>query len=495
MLTLAIVSSDALCSSYKKKITKNIGASDLEILELKRGNEGFSKVYQEGLQKAKGDQVIFISDHVQIATSDWATKLSNQLSSSEYGALGVLGSIRLDEQGCWFGQKESMVGHVYFLEDKKRQEVCYSESFEENIIETITLDSSFFIVDKRRIKVGFDQGFCSREHFDTDFFFSNYKRGVSFGCSFLLKAVYTQLEPVDSGTFDESDIFKEKHKDLPYEIVPTIFIQKKEPSLKREPKLALLIPTHNASLETLNCLKSIEKHSKYKEMQIYLLDMASSKQELDLLEMYAIEHQNVRLLQFNHKHSPSVFKQVVQKHLADERLILFVSPYVVLLNDAISFAVQTYVENREVCGTVGIRLHQSDNRIHQLGLDLFSHESHEGFDLNIGHNAKGSAYKYKNSLMDNVLGCSTDFLLIARNLYEEVGGLNPEYLYSLSDFELNMNCIVQGKRNFINAKGVSYLLNNQENKFLEEDYMRLLGFVNKNIQFLNPFVKFYQSVS
>ena len=45
LLIIFFVSSDALCSSYKKKITKNIGASDLEILELKRGNEGFSKVY------------------------------------------------------------------------------------------------------------------------------------------------------------------------------------------------------------------------------------------------------------------------------------------------------------------------------------------------------------------------------------------------------------------------------------------------------------------
>jgi hypothetical protein len=490
MLTLAIVSSAELDPSLKKRIHKNSGVENCQIIEIKSGTN-FAKAYQEGLDQAQFDQIIFISDHIHIVTKDWALKLHNQLLNSEYGALGVLGSIRIDDEGQWFGQVESMLGRVYFLDEKKRHEVCYSESFEGDIVEALTLDASLFIVDKNRIKSGFDNKVSSREYFDTDFFFTNFKKGVSFGCSFLIKAVYTHLEPVSTPSESQISYFKSKHQDIAYELTPSIIIQKRRPTLKREPKLAIMIPTHNASLEALNCLKSIQQHSNYSQIQIYIVDMASSNQELDLLELHAIEHDNVRLLQFNHKHSPSIYKQVVQEHLDDERLLLFVSPYTVLINDAISFAVETYCNNREVCGTVGVRLHRADNRIHQLGLDLFSEESHEGFDLNIGLNAKGSAYKYKNVLMENVLGSSKDFMLISRSLYDEVGGLNTQYLYSLSDFELNMNCILQGKRNFINAKGVSYLLDNEEPKCLEEDYMRLLSFVNSNIETLTPFVKFY----
>jgi GT2 family glycosyltransferase len=97
----------------------------------------------------------------------------------------------------------------------------------------------------------------------------------------------------------------------------------------------------------------------------------------------------------------------------------------------------------------------------------------------------------------NSLGNTGAFLLINRQLFMDIGGFNESYIECFEDVELNMNCLIRGKKNISVCDAVAYhyesMSRNKSSDKIEKlnrDYFeRLHPFYLRNKQELNKFIR------
>ena len=69
-----------------------------------------------------------------------------------------------------------------------------------------------------------------------------------------------------------------------------------------------------------------------------------------------------------------------------------------------------------------------------------------------------------------------------------LGGFNKEYVFSLEDFELNIASILNGKKNHLVGSAVCYYTGMPVPKFLPDDFLTLVNYVNKHVETITPYV-------
>ena len=466
-----------------------VESADLQGIEvLYFSSSSFAKGYNEALNRAKNEVIVFIREDVLVPTKGWGEKLLERFEASSFGVLGVVGSIIVPMSGLLWEKEEPLVGRIWYESFDKQHEQKFSESFLGKEIPVVAIDDSLFAVHKGRLKAGFDEKFVSDSFYDLDFCTTNYQKKVKIGVIFEIKVLKLGMNPQDEMWEANRKRFVKKHKDLPLRLKPEIFLTSSTIKVDNPPRVALFIPSKGKLVELASCLESIYEHSKYPNLDIYVVDLGSSEEEIQSIREFIQNHQNTTLVEMKHDHLPTIYEEVITTVVSkDTELFLFCNSEVILLNDVISRMVKTYLEEPLNCGTLGVRMHTRNNMVRHFGLQLMSTHTDEGYELGLGYQGFQTAYKYQNKVVKGVLGSTRDFLMIPRKLYEELGGFNKEYMHSLEDFELNLRAILAGKKNVIVGTGVCYFLG-QEPKFLPTDFERLVAFVNKHVENITPYV-------
>jgi len=287
----------------------------------------------------------------------------------------------------------------------------------------------------------------------------------------------------DDSWLNNRKSFVSKHTThLPIRLKPEIIMNKGAVKLPKTPKVSMIIASRDKPVELASCLESIYEKSNYPNLEIYVIDLGSKAEDVKAIKEFIRNHGNTTLLQMNNEHLPTLYQTVIEEHIAsDTELLLFGDAEIILLNDAISRMVKVYLEEGENCGTLGVRMHAKNNMLRHFGLQLFSTETEDGFELGLGYLGYQSAYKYKNALVKNTIGSAKDFLMIPKKLYDELGGFNTDYLHSL-------RTILAGKKNIMVGTAVCYYLGIAVPKFFPEDFLALVNFVNDHIEVFTPYV-------
>ena len=158
---------------FQKEIQKNIGLINVEILEfINNGEKSLTQVYNEGLQMAKHNVVVFTHDDVLWDTNNWGKKVLKHFKKDpEYGIIGIAGTTDLLD-GRWWTLKESMTGIVNHKHDGKKWTNKYSDDQNEKIKDVVVIDGLFFAVQKDKLKHNFDEDFKGFHFYDISFSFS-----------------------------------------------------------------------------------------------------------------------------------------------------------------------------------------------------------------------------------------------------------------------------------------------------------------------------------
>ena len=467
-------------SSKKRKLAKEkqwAEGAGVTVHILHYAASSFAKGYNKGLNESKTDVVVFVRDDVEFPEAGWGKKILERFERSQCGILGVVGSIIVPMSGLVWEKEEPLVGRIWYEAFDQHHEQKFSEEFLEKEIPVVAVDDACFAVHKKRLKVGFDERFSSDSFYDLDVCVMNAQKKVKIGVIFDIKVLKLGMDPRDDAWLKNQKIFINKHKDLPMRLKPEIKVTQGSVSLEREPKVAAIVASKGKPVDLASCLESIYERTTYPNLEIYVVDLGSSEEDLDAIREFISHHPNTTLITKKHEHLPTLYEEVMQQISSDTELLLFFHPEVILLNDAITRMVKAYLENPEECGTIGLRMHTKSNMVRHFGLQLFSTISEDGYELGLGYQGFQSAYKYQNKVVRGILGSSKEFLMIPKALYQEVGGFNKEYIHSLEDFELNLRTILKGKKNILVGTGACYFLG-QEPKFLPSDFERLVTFVN-----------------
>jgi GT2 family glycosyltransferase len=444
--------------------------------------------YNRVLLEAKNDMIVFIDHHIDVKSENWGKILVDHFEKEDVGIIGVCGSLGLPATGCWWENHDLLVGRVWFKEKQHFWETRYSEIMPGKLIPVICADGIFLAVHRSRIKANFDEIFHHHYFFDIDFTFTNHLEGVQVAITFDIEVIVRQIH-YDKFYWDQNRrLFIEKYPQLPYLMTPQLILHEHDVEIHDGPKISIIIATKKASVELFSTLESIYEKSTYRRREIIIVDQSGSKEEQKKIKEFIKSHTDTRILSYRKRHLPSIYNEIVMFHLAkDSELVLFSRDNIILINDAISRMVQTLLENRAICGTVGARLHFADNFVRHFGLQLITMDTEEGLALGISHQGIKSCYGYQNGVVKNILGSSKDFLLISREVFAKVGGFNTSYEEGLEDCELNLRCILQGKVNFLAGDAVCYHLEEDLPTFKMQDYQRLANLVDDYFERLSPY--------
>ncbi len=486
MITFAYVAKEKNCD-FENHLRQSSGMISCEIIYCKEPS--FAKAYNTVLKKAKFDTICFIREDIVIQSKNWGKKFLDQFIKSDFAVVGIVGSIIVPMSGLVWEKEEPLVGRIWYETFEPRNEHRFSEVFPSKIIEVVTVDDAFFFVNRTRLKAKYDKTYKDDSFYELDFFLANYERGCKVGVTFDIKVLKTGYNPHDKSWYANQKMFVTKHKNLPFRLKPKIMVSDQPIKMERMPKVSIVISTKGKPVELASCLESIYAKTLYKNYEIIIVDQGSEPDEIKSIIEYIKGYSNTRFIELINEHKPSVVEQILEEHISeDTELLLFCDPEVILLNDAISRMVKAYVDDPNACGTLGIRMHTRNNMIRHFGLQLFSTETKEGFELGLGFQGYQSAYRYKNKVVKNVLGASKDFLMISKDLFKEVGGFNKSYMHSLEDFELNIKTILKGKKNLIVGNAVCYYLGQDVPKFMPDDFTHLVNFINQHVDTITPYV-------
>lgn len=486
MVTFAYVASSRNYS-LERNLIETSGLTGCEILYLKENH--FAKAYNTALKKAQHDVIVFVRHDVEIRNSGWGQKVLDQMERGKYGIVGTVGSLIVPMSGLVWEKEEPLVGRIWYETFDNKNENRFSEVFVGKLIEVVTIDDAFFIVDRRQVKKTFNKSYVGDSFYELDFCLENYERGVKIGVTFDVKVVKKEFNAHDTSWITNQKLFVKQHKNLPFRLKPHLIVSGGNVKPERSPKVTIIIESKGKPVELASCLDAIEAKTKYSNYEIIIVDLGSEPDEIRSIVEYIKGRTHIRLVEKNYEHAPSVIEEILEEEVdAETELLLFCHPEVLLLNDAISRMVKTYLEDPKHCGTLGIRMHNRQNMLRHFGLQLFSTETDEGFELGLGYQGFQSAYKYKNKLVKNILGSSKDFLMVPYALYKEIGGFNKHYLHSLEDFEFNIAAILHGRKNMLVGNAVCYYLGRDVPRFMPEDFTTLVNFINQHVDSVAPYV-------
>ena len=211
-----------------------------------------------------------------------------------------------------------------------------------------------------------------------------------------------------------------------------------------QPLVSLLIPTRN-KLDILKpCVESILEKTTYKNFEIIILDNQST--DLDILAWFReiqTNHQ-VKVLLYNHPFNYSAINNFGVRYAKGSIIGLINNDVEVISENWLSEMV-THSCRQEI-GCVGAKLYYSNGQIH-----------HAGVILGLGHVA-GHAHRFAErdadgyfgrlKLVQNYSAVTGACLLVRREIYEQVGGLNEQDLpVAYNDVDFCLRVQAAGYRN------------------------------------------------
>jgi GT2 family glycosyltransferase len=479
---------------FQEYIKKTIGVKEYEIYEIVNNNQkSLTECYNEGLDNTKNNIVVFCHDDI-LLKEGWGKKIINHFKNTEYGILGMAGTTDMSEIGRWWQDNTKMIGIVSHSHEGKTWENRYSANFEGDIIETVMLDGLFFVAHKERIKTRFDEDFKGFHFYDVDFTFNNHLNGVKVGVMFDIKITHKSIGMTNNEWEKNREQFVEKYKDkLPYNIKPEVKVEHKEIKLKENPKLGIIIPTKGNVNLLKQCVNSIHDNDSYTNFKIYIADTGSTDEEKKEIKDFISKMTHINLIEYDFYNFAVINNDVVENHLdRDTEVLLFCNNDIKLLNNTITRMMDVYLKNRKNVGTIGCRLHYGDNTVQHSGIMMFLHQNYQ---VGITHYGLRSYYTYHKETKKDILGNTGAFMMINKNLFQEIGGFDSSYRECFEDVQLNIECINRNKDNIFLGEAVCYHYESQtRNKSQEklkresEDYTKkLIPFILKNKKTYNYF--------
>jgi len=239
------------------------------------------------------------------------------------------------------------------------------------------------------------------------------------------------------------DYFKSKDKNISVDsgFLPNTY---KVNYAFEKPLVSLLIPTRDNYEILHKCVDSILAKTSYLNYEILVLDNETSCQKtLDYFKKIT-KHKNIKILEYHHPFNYSAINNFGVKHAKGE-IIGLVNNDVEVISEGWLSEMVSYVM-RDETGAVGAKLYYDNNTVQHAGVIIgiggVAGHSHKYFDK--------SEYGYFSRLkiVQNYSAVTGACLLVKKELYEEVGGLDEVNLkVAFNDVDFCLKLLEKGYKN------------------------------------------------
>lgn len=221
--------------------------------------------------------------------------------------------------------------------------------------------------------------------------------------------------------------------------------EKNIPLYKGSDLVTIVIPTKDHKEDLSKCIHSIYTKSTYSNFEIVIVNNNSEKPEtFDYFEKLKKEKANVRVIDLNCEFNYSFLNNYAVKHCAKGQ-------YILLLNNDIEVISPHWLENmlyyasQKDIGSVGAFLLFPDNTIQHAGVVM-------GKGGVAGHIYSGQASDisgvgYELKVPYNVSCCTAACLMIRKDVYQKMQGLNEDLKVAFNDVDFGLRLLEKGYRN------------------------------------------------
>lgn len=221
--------------------------------------------------------------------------------------------------------------------------------------------------------------------------------------------------------------------------VPTTYHIKYE--IDGNPLISVIIPNKDHTDDLDICLKSLYEKSSYKNFEVIIVENNSTeKATFEYYEAIAQKHGNVKIVKWEGNFNYSAINNFGVNYAKGE-FILLLNNDVEIINGSCLEEMLMFAQRKDV-GAVGAKLYYSDDTVQHagviLGLGGTAGHAHKHF----GRSHPG--YMARASIAQNLSACTAACLMMRRDVFDEVGGLDESFEVAFNDVDLCMKIRKKG---------------------------------------------------
>jgi len=442
-------------NKFKQHLLQTVGLKDVQILEFVNHNQySLSQVYNSGITQSIYNIVVCCHNDIKLE-KNWGKKLLEDFSNNNsFGIIGKAGSCYFPETGVyWDRMHYTMVGQVYHHPEGKKKWLNKYSTKLPFLIPVVTIDGLFISFDKTKIKHTFDETIGKFHFYDHLFCVPNYLDGVKIGVTSSFEIIHESVGQPNKEFFDSKEKFLEKWgSKLPLDLKPTeVYVpQIKVKPIKNVGKVAIIIPTKGKVEMLKKCVDSFHEHCDENLYDIFIADTGSADDEKKWVKENI---SNINLIEYDYYNFAKINNDVVKNHITDKyEFLLFCNNDIQILNDVIYGMMKTFKMKNKV-GTVGCRLHFSNNTIQHDGISIVMKEISKTIVLD--HLTRETYYKFLTDTQD-VGGNTAALMMVRKKMFDFLGGFNEKFTHCHEDAYLGLQIIKNGYFNYCCGECVAY---------------------------------------
>ena len=221
--------------------------------------------------------------------------------------------------------------------------------------------------------------------------------------------------------------------------VPTTYHIKYE--IDGNPLISVIIPNKDHTDDLDVCLKSLYEKSSYKNFEVIIVENNSTEKEtFEYYEKVKQHYENLNVVTWTGIFNYSAINNFGVNYAKGE-YILLLNNDVEILNDNCLEEMLMFAQRKDV-GAVGAKLYYSDDTVQHagviLGLGGTAGHAHKHF----GRSHPG--YMARASIAQNLTACTAACLMMRRDVFDEVGGLDESFEVAFNDVDLCMKIREKG---------------------------------------------------
>lgn len=221
--------------------------------------------------------------------------------------------------------------------------------------------------------------------------------------------------------------------------VPTTYHIKYE--IDGNPLISVIIPNKDHTDDLDICLKSLYEKSLYKNFEVIIVENNSTEKEtFEYYEALTQKHGNIKIVKWEGNFNYSAINNFGVNYAKGE-YILLLNNDVEIINGSCLEEMLMFAQRKDV-GAVGAKLYYSDDTVQHagviLGLGGTAGHAHKHF----GRSHPG--YMARASIAQNLTACTAACLMMRRDVFDEVGGLDESFEVAFNDVDLCMKIRKKG---------------------------------------------------
>lgn len=282
---------------------------------------------------------------------------------------------------------------------------------------------------------------------------------------------------VEKGRMAVEDSLRRRNINAEVSIHPNVPYYLVDYKYEEEPMVSIIVPTKDYADITEKCLKSIFEKTKYQHFEVILMNNNSQKEETyQLFDKYRKMYTNFRVIDANYDFNYSKINNQGVKIAKGEYIVLLNNDTEIItpewLKIMVGYAMQPHI------GIVGAKLLYPDDTVQHAGVVIgVGGIANHAF---VGYSKDDPGFYGRLSVPFNYSAVTAACLMISKEIYNEVNGLEEELQVAFNDVDLNLKVLEKGYYNICLNHVLLYHYESKSRGIDTNDNKKYKRFINEH---------------